>query len=259
MTGTLTVPAPTLPSAAVSIVKPMLLTVTDVKLADGSVAADSDVAVAGVLVFRGAPGVADLWDEAQKTWRPAPAEEVLKKTKPIVAVFKPGTAPAWQATLVAIGQKDSADADAFNAAVNGSPRYFVRAVVKAKRGGMEETALSPASASFTFVDPSVNARFATQFDTPTTKSDEAHRVRILLKGDGLQPAGYLEIRAQPNFEVEIANCDAAGNVLAKVLLVASGEIRLTPAASARVVIDGDAETNRLLYAPVGGGAKRWLS
>ena len=69
-------------------------------------------------------------------------------------------------------------------------------------------------------------------------------LRMLLKGDGLQPVGYLEIRAQPNFEVEIANCDAGGNVLAKVLLVASGEIRLTPAASARVVIDGDAETDR---------------
>ena len=83
-------------------------------------------------------------------------------------------------------------------------------------------------------------------------------MRMLLKGDGLQPAGYLEIRAKPNFEVEIANCDPDGNVLAKMLLMASGEIRLTPAASARVVIDGDAETNRLLYAPAGGGAKRWL-
>ena len=259
MTDMLTVPAPTLASAAVSIVKPMLLMVTDVRFADGSLAAEGDVLVAGVLVFRGAPGVAELWDEAQKTWRPAPAEEALKQTKPLVAVFKPGASPAWQATLVAIGQKDSADADAFNAAVNGSPSYFVRAVVKTKRGGVEQTALSPASALFTFVDSTANARFTTQFDTPTTKPDEAHKVRMLLKGDGLQPAGYLEIRAQPNFEVEIANCDAAGNVLAKVLLVASGEIRLTPAASARVVIDGDAETDRLLYAPVGGGAKRWLS
>jgi hypothetical protein len=259
MTGMLTVPAPTLASAAVSIVKPMLLTVTDVRFADGSLAAEGDVLVAGVLVFRGASGAAELWDEARKTWRPAPSEEALKQTKPIVGVFKPGAAPAWQATLVAVGQKDSADADAFNAAVNGSPSYFARAVVKAKHGGVEEIALSPASVPFTFVDPSANARFATQFDTPTTKSDEAHKVRLLLKGDGLQPAGYLEIRAQPNFELEIANCDAGGNVLAKVLLVASGEIRLTPAATARVVIDGDAETNRLLYAPSGGGAKRWLS
>jgi hypothetical protein len=259
MTGMLTVPAPALASAAVSIVKPMLLTVTDVRLTSGSVVAEGDVAAAGILVFRGAPGAAELWDETKKAWRSAPADEALKQAKPIVALFKPGASPAWQATFVTIGQKDSAGADAFGAAVNGAPSYFVRAVVKARRGGAEETALSPPSAPFRFVDPSANARFATQFDSPTTKSDEAHRVRMQLKGDGLQPAGYLEIRAQPNFEVEIANCDAGGNVLAKVLLVASGEIRLTPAASARVVIDGDAETDRLLYAPAGGGAKRWLS
>jgi hypothetical protein len=204
------------------------------------------------------PARGELWDQTSKAWRPALSDETLKQAKPIVAVFKPAASPAWQATFVAIGQKDSADVDAFSAAVNGSPGYFVRALVKAKRGGIEETALSPASAPFTFVDPNANARFTTQFDTPTTKSNEAHKVRMLLKGDGLQPAGYLEIRAKPNFEVEIANCDPDGNVLAKVLLMASGEIRLTPAASARVVIDGDAETNRLLYAPAGGGAKRWL-
>jgi hypothetical protein len=259
MTGKLTVSAPALVSAAVPIVKPIPLTVTDVRFADGSVATNDDVTAAGMLVFRGSPGAAELWDGAQKTWRPAPADETLKQVKPIAAVFKPGTPPAWQATFVAIGQRDSTDADAFSAAVNGSPSYFVRALVKAKRRGVEESALSPASAPFIFVDPNADARFTTQFDTPTTKSEAAHKVRMLLKGDGLQPAGYLEIRAQPNFEVEVANCDPGGNVLAKVLLAASGEIWLTPAANARVVINGDAETNRLLYAPIGGGAKRWLS
>ena len=123
-------------SAALSIVTPMPLTRADVRFVDRSLAAEGDVAVAGMPVLRGAPNVAELWDEAQKTWRPAPAEEALKQTKQ--PVFKPG------------------------------------------------------------------------------------------------------------------------KVLAGVL-VASGEIRLTPVASGRVVIDGHAETNRLLYVPVGGRAKHWLS
>ena len=153
MTGMLTVAAPALATTAVSIAKPMLLTVTDVRLPNGSMATGSDVTAAGVLMFRGSPGTGELWDQTSKAWRPALSDETLKQAKPIVAVFKPAASPAWQATFVAIGQKDSADVDAFSAAVNGSPGYFVRALVKAKRGGIEETALSPASAPFTFVDP----------------------------------------------------------------------------------------------------------
>src|SRR3954462_12021956 len=143
MTGMLTIPAPALASAAVSIVQPMLLTVTDVRFTNGSVAGDGEVAAAGILVLRGTPGAAEFWDETTKAWRPAPADEALKQAKPIVALFKPGASPAWEATFVAIGQKDSAGADAFSAAVGGSPSYFVRAIVKARRGGAEETALSP--------------------------------------------------------------------------------------------------------------------
>jgi hypothetical protein len=130
--------------------------------------------------------------------------------------------------------------------------------VKTTRGAQEIT-LSGPSPAFSFFDAAANSRFVTQFDTPTTAPDSAHKVRMQLKGDAMQPAGYLEIRAQPNCELEVANCDANGNVIARVLLRASGEIRLTPAPGSKVVIEGDAETQRLFYAPAAGGAKRWLA
>lgn len=251
----LTVPTPQLPGPTTPLAKPLVLKIQDVKLSDGTPAGEGDVASAGVFVLRGSPGAAEFFDESQKSWRAVASDEALKELQPTVAVFKGG---AWEATFVGIGKKDAGDADAFAVASGGAPTYFVRALVKAK-AGPQDSALSAPSAAFTFIDEAANSRFVTQFDTPGTKPDAAHKVRMQLKGDALQAAGYLEIRAQPSFELEIANCDAAGNVLAKVLLLASGEIRLTPAAGSKVIIEGDAETQRIFYAPDGGGAKRWLT
>jgi hypothetical protein len=50
----------------------------------------------------------------------------------------------------------------------------------------------------------------------------------------------------------------AGNPLARVQLLANGDIRLTPGGGARVLIDSDVEINRLRYSPSGGGPKQWL-
>ena len=254
-----TVPAPTLAASPAPMMKPLAITLSGVKFTDGTLAGEGDVVSAGVFVFRGAPGAGELWDDAHKTWRAAPSDDELGRGKPIAAMFKPNGAASWQAMLVAIGQKDAADADVYTAAVNGAPSYFVRGLVKSKRTGAEETTLGPPSAPFTFAAAGGNSRFTTEFDTPTTKPDAAHKVRLQLKNDAMQPAGYLEIRAQPSFEVEIASCDINGNPVAKVLLAANGDIRLTPGAGARVVLDGDIETGRILYAPAGGGAKQLLT
>lgn len=247
------VPAPTLPTT-VPMAKPLVIAIKDIKFADGSTATEGDVASAGVFVLRGSPGAAEYFDEGQKSWRAVSSDDELKQLQPVVAAYKQG---AWEATFVGIGKKDASDADAYTPAVNGQPTYFVRALVKTKRGA-EETTLSAASATFTFIDEATKSRFVTQFDTPTTKAEAARKVRMQLKGDAMQTAGYLEIRAQPNFELEIANCDASGNVLARMLLLSSGDIHLQPRAGSKVVIEGDAETQRLLYTPAGGGPKQWL-
>jgi hypothetical protein len=254
----ITIPAPTLPASA-PLSQPMKIAVTGVKLADGSAAAPADIASAGVFVFRGSPGTGEVWDEAQKKWVASPADDALLQLQPIVAAPNQDSPAKLEATLVAIGKKDAANADAFAPAASGTPTYFVRALVKTTHAGTEDKGLSAPSAAFSFTDAASKSRFQTQFDTPSTKSEDAHKVRMQLRSESMQPVGYLEIRSQPDFEVEIANCDGSGNPLAKILLRANGEIHLTPGGGARVVIDSDIEVNRLTYAPAGGGPKKLLA
>lgn len=251
----ITIPAPTLPASA-PLSQPMKIAVSGVKLADGSAAAPADIASAGVLVFRGSPGTGEVWDEAQKKWVAAPAEDALMQLQPVVAA---PTQDKFEATLVAIGKKDAANADAFAAAESGQPTYFVRALVKTSHAGTEDQGLSAPSAAFSFTDSATKGRFQTRFDTPTTKSEDAHQVRMQLKSEAGPVSGYLEIRSQPDFQVEVANCDGSGNALAKVVLLANGDIHLTPGSGGRVVIGSDVEVNRLTYAPSGGGPKRVLA
>jgi hypothetical protein len=209
-----------------------------------------------VLAFRGTPGSAQVWDDGQKIWRAAASDNDLVGLKPLAAAPKDGS---WQTTIVAIGQQDSAGADVYTAASGGAPQYFLRAVATTKHGGNRDSGLSAASAPFSFTSSAAQLRYTLAFDRPDTKPDAAHKARMTLKSDAMQPAGYIEIRALPSFEVEIANCDSTGNALATVRLQSNGDIHLIPASGQRVVIDGDAETGRILYAPAGGGAKLWLA
>jgi hypothetical protein len=254
----LNVPAPTLPGSTAILEKPFVASLAAPNYSDGSTASASEVTALGALIFRGAPGSAEVWDDAQKSWRAALSDNDLIQLKPVAGVVKDGN-PPWQATLVGVGQKDSAGNGVYAAASGGTPTYFMRAVAKATRAGAADSGLSPPSPSFTFTSSSANARFSASFDTPDTQPDAAHKVRMALKSDAMQPVGYIEIRSLPSFEVEIANCDASGNALAKILLQASGEIHLTPASGQRVVIESDIETNRILYSPAGGGSKVWLA
>lgn len=248
------VPAPSLPATQAPLTSPLKIRLAGIRRADGASSGEADVASAGVLVFRGSPGAAELWDDGAKAWKPAPPDDGLKQASPLLGVFEADGGPAWEATLVAVGLKDGAGADAYKAAEAGTPSYFVRGLVT----GDDGTTVSPPSPSFTFTDPASKSRFTTEFDTPSTKSEAAHRVRMQLKGDALQPAGWLEIRSTPAFELEIASCDGGGAVRARVLLAASGDIRLMPAPGARVIIDSDVETGRILYTPAGGGPKKTL-
>jgi hypothetical protein len=252
----LNVPAPTLPGPTADLEKPLVATLAAPTFADGSAATASDVTSIGVFAFRGTPGTAQVWDDAQRSWRAVASDNDLLQLKPLPAAPKNGT---WQATIVGIGQKDSAGADVYAAASGGNPQYFLRALAKTKHAGTQDSGLSPASPPFIFTSSAANARYTVAFDTPDTKPDAAHKARMMLKSDSMQPVGYVEIRALPSFEVEIANCDASGNTLARVLLQSNGQVHLTPAAGQTVVIDGDVETGRIYYAPAGGGAKVWLA
>jgi hypothetical protein len=250
---------PALAVTALPLAKPALATISGLSYADGTPVAAGDVSLVGVFAFRGASGAGEIWDGAARRWRATPSDSEIMTLQPLVALPQQGVSGTWSATLVGIGQKDAAGNNVYDAATGGTPRYYLRAFAQASRAGAPDSGLSAPTAAFTFVDTLANKRFVTEFDTPTTEPDAAHRVRLLLKSDALEPAGYVEIRSQPGFEVEIANCDAAGNALAKVLLSADGAIHLLPASGARVVIESDLETNRILYAPFGGGPKQWLA
>jgi hypothetical protein len=241
----------------VALAKPVAASLSGLKYPDGGAVAVADVGLIGVFAFRGASAAEQMWDEAARRWRPTPSDNDIMNLKPLPATAASGGGAAWTATLVAIGQKDSAGADVYVAASGGSPKYYLRAFARARRAGSDQSGLSVPTAAFTFADDSVNNRFTTKLDNPP-QLDSAHVVRMQLKSDALLPAGYLEIRSQPGFEVEIANCDAAGVALAKFLLRSNGEIHLTPGAGARIVLDGDVETGRVLYQPGGGGPKQWL-
>jgi hypothetical protein len=249
----ITLPPPVLPTLVASTEEPLKALLTGLRNDDGSTVTKDQITFIGVFVFRGA----QFWDDKAKQWIDTPPDTQLLQRQPLAAIYKEGATPAWEATIVGLGQKDAAGADVYSPAVGGAPTYFLRAFVTTA-GESGEKALSAPSPPFTFVDAATRKRFSLQFQTPDTKAEAANRVRIQLKGDALQVAGFVEVRAQPSFEVEIANCDASGNKLAQVLLRANGEIVLTPATGARVTVDGDIETNRVLYAPSGGGAKQWL-
>lgn len=242
----ITLPPPALPTSVASTEEPLKVLLTGLRNDDGSAVTKDQITFIGVFVFRGA----QFWDDKAKQWIDTPPDSQLLQRQPLAAIYKEG---AWEAILVGLGQKDAAGADVYTPGLS----YFVRAFV-ATAGEKSEKVLSAPSPTFTFVDAAARKRFSLQFQTPETKAEAANRVRIQLKGDALQVAGFVEVRAQPSFEVEIANCDASGNKLAQVLLRANGEIVLTPAAGTRVTIDGDIETNRVLYAPSGGGVKQWL-
>jgi hypothetical protein len=124
------------------------------------------------------------------------------------------------------------------------------------RNGVEHHALGPASTDLQFVSAEDSKRFGIVLDTG--KASDARTARMLLKNGSLNPAGYVEIRATGGQEVEIANCDAGGAVLARITLAASGDIRLDPAAGRSIVLGGPLEAQRVSYQPQGGGARQTL-
>lgn len=259
----LTVPVPSVtvdpPGGPAEIEKPVPVTMGPVLFADGSAVTMNDVRKAGVLLYRVAtPGGPDeIWNEQTRTWQPAPADPT--SFTPLPFVFKAGAAESWQGIVVAIGEKDAAGHERIGKASGGVPRYRVRAVVEAARPDGAHAGLSAFSAEWQFTSAADTARFGVSFDAPSTTAQQATRVRLQLKSAALDPAGFLEIRAAGGNEIEIANCDAGGATLARILLTPSGDIRLRPAAGQRVVVEGLLETEKIFYQPSGGGAKHFLA
>lgn len=95
-----------------------------------------------------------------------------------------------------------------------------------------------------------------QFDTEGPS--DCSEVRLRLRDSAGQTAGYLRMALSPR-EAELVNCNAAGQVLARVRLTAQGDIEIQPAPGRRVLVLGDLEAERIRYQPSGGGGKTDLN
>jgi hypothetical protein len=259
----LTVPVPTVtldpPGGPAELETPVPVALGPVLCADGSPVTMNDVRKLGVLLYRVAVagGPDEIWNDAAKTWQAPPADP--GSLAPVPLLFKDGAPQPWQGTLVAIGQKDAGGRERIAAASGGVPRYRLRAVAEAARADGAHAGLGPFSPEWLFAKAADKMRFAVTFDTPDTTAKQATVARLQLKSAALSPAGYVEIRAAGANAVEIAGCDAGGTPLATIVLTPAGEIRLRPAAGQRVVVDGDLETETILYRPSGGGPKHLLA
>lgn len=259
--ATLTVPAPELvfdpPGGPPQIEKPVTVRLGALKYPDAQDVAADDVRTLGAFVYRGAAGSEEVWDEKQQIWMSAPADPAaLASLTPLPFSPEQGGATPWTGTLVAAGQKDKAGAPRFAKTQAGTPVYRLRAYAHAVRNGVEHRALGPASPDLQFVSAEDSRRFAIVLDPRS--ADEARTARVVLKNSSMRPAGYVEIRATGGHEVEVANCDAAGSVLARVTLTVSGDIRLEPAAGRTIVLGGPLEAQRISYLPNGGGMRQTL-
>jgi hypothetical protein len=257
----LTVPAPELvfdpPAGPPELEKPVTVRLAAVRFPDGRDFSNDHVRTLGVFIYRGAVGSEEIWDEKNQVWAPSPADAVgLAALKPLPLTAAEGEPSPWKGTLVAAGQKDGAGNPRFAKAVSGTPVYRLRAFAHGVRDGVEHRGVGSPSPDLQFISATENQRFTIAFDTETAK--DAQRARAVLKNSSLQPAGFLEIRAAGSQEIEIANCNASGTVLARVLISANGDIRLAPAAGRQIVLEGDLEARHVSYLPQGGGARQTL-
>lgn len=260
MAITLSLPVPLLvPSDPVLMLEdPINVSLAPVSYSDGVAVAESHVGKGGIFVYRtaGASGGEEIWNDQEKSWQAALAD--VASLQPLPFSFKQGESHHWQTVLVAMGIKDKSQQDQFGKASGGFPRYSLRAFMQVSRDGQAYQAISAPSAAWTFVSGADNARFAMQFGSNETPKN-ATQVRMLLKTPALTQAGYVDIRSAGGNAVEIAACDGSGNPLARIVLLSSGEIRLSPAAGQKLVIDSDVEVGKVFYQPFAGGVKKWLT
>jgi hypothetical protein len=258
---TLSVPIPRAipdpPTGPAELERPVKIAMKAVRYPDGAEVPADDVQKLGAFVYRSAGAGDEVWNDAEQRWQPGPAADTdLAKLTPLALSIKAGDPEPWQGLLVAAGQKDKTGADRYAKAVSGAPLYRLRGFAQARRGSTVYTGFSAFSSDITFVSGMENQRFGISFDTANAR--DAHRVRLALKNDALAQAGYLEIRASGGQEVEIANCDAAGGVVARVVLLANGDIRVEPRAGQSIVLKGTLEAEEIHYRPRNQTVKQYL-
>ncbi len=258
---TLTVPTPELvfdpPNGPPALEKPVTIRLGSPRERDGTPVPAADVRQYGTLVYRGALGAEEVWDEAAGRWIGAPLDpEAVLRLRPVPVTAATTPTDPWTGMLIAFGQKDATGTARFSKSTGSGPAYRLRGIVLAASGGVPRTGIGGPSPDFEFVSATERQRFRVVFDTDDAAN--AGRTRLLLQDATLRQAGYVEIRALGGREVEIATCDAGGTVVARVTLTDDGDIHLAPAAGRSIVLDGPLEAQRVHYQPAAGGARQTL-
>ncbi|MEJ8837997.1 hypothetical protein [Ramlibacter sp. AN1133] len=214
---------------------------------DGQAVTQDMARSVGAFVYREAGGGEELWNEKPGRWEPAPGTlDALDALQPLPLAFQAEADPPWQGTWIAIGLKDQAGAARFAKSQGGNPRYRLRPFALLEHQGQRQRALGAPTGWVTFSALADTQRFAVAMQPESAQ--ECESARFVLKNAALAAAGWLEVRASSGRqEVEIVKCDANGAPVSSVLLADDGSIRLRPGGSARIVLDGELEAQRVSY------------
>jgi hypothetical protein len=262
--ATLTVPAPTLkyPAAPGIAALESLLEINcgAVTFADGSPFVQSQQKSAGFLVYRQLATIIEIWDEAAQQWEPDPRDNLLDLKLKAFA-FKADRPDPWQGLIVPAGEKDAQKNPLFQAtSITTNYAYFFRAVFVSndKTGGIAGWSTPSASVQFSSLIDTIRAGI----NIKPQEIQDATEIELFLKDPGLKVIGSVKIISSGGTtEIEIANRDNLNNVQASIRLLANGDIVLRPIGTGKVRIEGQLETENILYLPTAAppvGPKKFL-
>jgi hypothetical protein len=240
--------------ARAPIEQPVEMSLAALVLPGGGVPAADAVRSIGVFVHR-ADGA--WWNGSEQRWTPPPAGvDALAEHQPLAMSNQPGQTPAWTGTLAAAGQQDADGAPRFAAVQDGGIGYRLRLYARVEHEGVVFAGQSAPAPDLLFARSVGNERFAITFDTDSA-ADATEATLRLADAGGVRTA-FLRLRAGAR-DLELASCDAAGAVRARIRLTGAGDIELTPAPGRRVLLQADVECERVRYRPAGGGPKQDLA
>jgi hypothetical protein len=219
---------------------------------DGKIFEQSQQATAGFFVYRQQAGVTEIWNETTQVWVADPGLALDSfKSKPLA--YQPSDPAPWQGLLVPAIDKETAFKN--RAAYN----YFIRTYFVSNFSTGAAKGLSPPSSLVRFTSLTDSLRAGIKIPDGKT-ADDTNEIQLFLRNTSRQIIGSVRITSSgDSAQIEIENQDSGGNPLAIFRLLPNGDIVLKPSASGRVRVDGLLETERIIYQPAGGGAKKNLA
>lgn len=199
-----------------------------------------ELTAADLHVYRraGAAEEVEVWDRAGEVWVP---DSGVVTTAGDPLIYRAELAQPWQAIVLGAGGKPL-----LHTAVAGYPQYSFR--VRFDTAYEEVVTESPVVTFGSVTDRNLMVLGPADGE----QLDNATQARIQLRDPALATVGGLVVeRDAGSARVRLSN--SAG---ASIVLMPDGSIEMTPAAGRPVLINGDLETGRLVYADASGTRKQ---